>query len=244
MGLFDFLTGGASKKRDTTYNGPRPVSSITKGALGGQLKDTLSKRIAGEGVGIPGSPGKTFGSSIANRIRGRFDTRTRPELESELTKLGVRRSSGGFNRLADQIRQNEFDAGAVQDEIDLQNELLKRQEIANAIASGQEFNLADVNQLNTFSNFEKGLHNDQITQEAARQQAKAQAIKGLIGAGAGLAYGDFGGNPVGSNLLQELISRYASKQTTPIPFTQFQGAGGIQPTGIADPRGFVAIRGR
>ena len=220
MGILSkFFSGGQSEKRDTTYQGPRPHSSVTSGVLGKQLRDTLSARMAGQGVGIPGgNVGQTYGSNIANRIM----KRGRDEIDNFRSQRAadVGRGAGALSSpvVANQLLNLKLEAGASKDQIDLDNELLKRREIADAIGRGQQFNASDVNALTNYSNFEKGLHNDQITQENARRKAEADAngqiFDAILAASTGGMTGGMSGGG-GGDLFSNLLSRSSTANAQP-----------------------------
>jgi hypothetical protein len=203
------LSNWLGKKKDTTYTGPKPTTSLTQVKGGQDYYQSLVDRMAGRGVGYGDVYTSTANPIMAN-LRGQFTGYTLPELKSELSATGRRKGSAGFAQLDKAYRQQGLSENDILAQLVQRNEEQKRAEINAAQAGMGEFARNEANLADNAANFEYGLYGNQVNQADAFRKQQAGAMDKIFQAGGSLMGIPSGGN----NLISSLMSRLYPQTAT------------------------------
>lgn len=168
-----------NQKKDTSYNGPRPYGSLLEAAGGTDYLKNINARLAGQGVGYGDEYANQASNPVIARMRGQFNTRDIPELQSQLSSTGRRRGSAGFDQISQAYNKQGLDEGAIYSGLYQQNEQQKRTEMNQALQDLGSFNQNEYNARNTLSNFEYSNTRNQVA-DASNQRAEGNAAFGRM----------------------------------------------------------------
>lgn len=186
-----------SSKRDTTYTGAQPYASLTQAQGGADSLAELKRRMAGVGVGYGSDYENQAANPIITNMRGLYNSRTMPELVSELSATGRRRGSGGFEQLRQSLQDQGNQEGDVYARAYQANQEQKRNEINQALSDTQDFARSDADLQNRAAQFSYADHMKQVNQENQRTANQATGMQNLVAAGADIFSQMAGG---GSNI--------------------------------------------
>lgn len=187
-------------KRDTTYQGPKPYGSLLEAAGGQDYYNNIQGRLKGQGVGFGDTYANQASNPIIARMRNQFSSYDVPELQSQLSATGRRKSSGGFDQLRRAYTDQSLAEGDVYSGLYQKNEDQKRTEVNDALARLGEFNKGDYDARSNISDFENANNNRQVAEEDARRStvrdlrmrglgSAMMFIPGAQGAGSGKSQG-------------------------------------------------------
>lgn len=202
MGLFSKigqLFGLKSGEKAQTYSGPKPYSSLKETPEGKLYADTLTQRLAGQGVGYePDFLSKT----ISPYARSRMDTLKNyelPVISAQATARGLGRSSIPVNRSALSTQEASRDIESRVAQLSLQNEQQKRDEINNALSALGAFGQAEAGQKATSAAFDYGNWANTQAQRQAINNQQLSGLGNLFGLGASAISGGLSGNSISNN---------------------------------------------
>ena len=178
----------SGEKRDTTYQGPKPVSTLTNTPGYKEAYPELVNRLAGKGVGYSSS----YTKAPIEASRNQFEGYSVPELKSSISAMGLSGSPGAKHLTQAYQGQNAYESD-LQTNLMREAEQQKRTEINNALTGLGQFGGAEAGQSNLSANFEYNDHNRLLGEEAVRRQSKDEYSKwalqqGML-AGSGIAGG-------------------------------------------------------
>lgn len=178
-----------SEKKDTTYNGTKPVTSLSQVAGGPDYFKKITDRSNGIGVGYGENYTSNANPQIA-QLRNQYTGYQLPELKSELTATGRRPGSSGFQ----QISRSMSDQG------DKENAIMARLMQNNAEASHDDVNTAvgqvgnyaqnETGLVNTRANFDYADNARQVQEDATRRSNYSKSMQKYIDQGM-QAVGDY-----------------------------------------------------
>jgi hypothetical protein len=176
-----------NQKRDTTYTGNKPATSLTQVRGGQPYYDMIYGRTQGQDLGYGADYASKYASPIIKNSRNKFEGYTIPELKSELSATGRRRGSAGF----DQMRRAYEQQGMTEDEtfanLQMRNEDQMRNEKNSAISALGTFAQGEANMLADRAQFDYGDYKNQLaTADAQREQGRTNT-RALFDVGAQIA---------------------------------------------------------
>lgn len=175
---------GGNKKRDTTYTGQKPATDLRQVGGGKEYYDAISGRLRGENVGY----GDQYASQVSNpiilRMRNQFQGYDIPELQSQLTAQGRRKSSGGFDQLRRAYTDQSLAEGDVYANLYRENEGQKRTEINDALARMGAYAADNANLLGQRAAFDQGDYQNQLKIADSQRQEGNAAFGRLLGTAA------------------------------------------------------------
>ena len=205
MGLFDKLFG--SEKRDTSYQGPRRISSLTNVRGGEDYYKNIMDRLQGRGVGFGDDYADIYSSPIIKNMRGNFESYQMPALTSELSATGRRRGSGGFDQIRRAYSEQGLQEGDIFSRLQQRNEDQKRSEINDALNRLGIFNQNEADLTNQQADSEYGMHQDQLSEADTRNQRKAAGLQKLVTTAGSLIAAPFTGGASLAGLTNMSASR-------------------------------------
>lgn len=194
------IFGGKSEKRDTTYQGPKPVTTLASVQGGPEYYSEIMKRMGGQGVGFGDTYSNKYASPIIARMRNNFEGYELPELKSELTASGRRGGSAGFDQLRRAYQEQGLAEGDVFSRLQQRNEDQQRNEINDALSRVGAYASNEANLVGNRAQFDYADHTKQLaTEDARRDAAQDVRLRGLGAAmmfipgaqGAGMSMGGF-----------------------------------------------------
>lgn len=187
MGFFSDLFG-KKEKRDTTYTGARPVPSLSGVQGGPEYYNAISGRVRGEGVGFGPNYATQYSNPIIANMRNQFSSYQLPELQSELSRTGRRRGSGGFDQIRRAYQEQGLAEGDIFSRLQQRNEDQERNEINAALADLGAYAQNEAELQNRRVMFDYQDHGRQLQEADSRQAANSAAAQRMVGmAGAGLS---------------------------------------------------------
>lgn len=175
---------GGNQKKDTTYTGTKPVTNLSQVAGGPEYYSAISNRLKGEGVGY----GETYANQASNpviaRMRNQFSSYDVPELQSQLSATGRRKSSGGFDQLRRAYTDQSLAEGDVYSGLYQQNENQKRTEINDALGRMGAYAADNANLTGQRADFDMGEYKNQLSQAQGQRDAGNAAFGRLLGTAA------------------------------------------------------------
>lgn len=204
-------------KRDTTYQGPKPVTSLNQVQGGPEYYKTISGRMAGEGVGF----GEQYASQASNpviaRMRNQFKSYDIPELASELSATGRRRGSAGFDQMRRAYEDQSLAEGDVYSGLYQQNEAQKRNEMNDALGRMGQYASNEANLVGERANFDYADNQRQVGEEDERRKTVRDLR--LRGIGAAMSFipggqtSSMGGTPTSYGQTQAAYTpKYSASQ--------------------------------
>jgi hypothetical protein len=185
MGFFGKLFG--SEKKDQSYQGARPIMSLSELPMGRTLSDLLMQRMQGQGVGFGNDyVSRTTNPSIQARMN-RWQDYEMPQLSSQLSARGMARSTLAGDLIRRSAGEREQDISQLLANAYQQNEMQKRQEIQNALSQGQGYLGMEAGQQNAGRAADYQNYLGQIGLADQQRQRSAQGWQNMIGAGANMA---------------------------------------------------------
>lgn len=205
-----------SQKKDYTYNGPRPVTSLSQVQGGPQYYQTILDRLAGRGVGY-GSDYASLANPQIQQLHNQYTGYTLPKLKSELSATGRRAGSSGFQQIA----------RSMSDQADKENAIIANLAQRNAEASHGDVNTAlqnlgnyannEANLVSNAANFEYGnIYAPQVARDQQRMDNESVRLNRLGQAGVSLALAPF----TGGTSLSALPTTFGGQQYAQDPYTQ------------------------
>lgn len=195
-----------NQKRDTSYTGSKPYSSLTQAEGGGDYLAELKRRMVGQGVGYGDNYASQYSNPIVQNMRNQFESYQLPELKSELSASGRRKGSAGFDQLSRAYANQGYQEGDVYSRLAMQNEAQKRNEINAALEGLGAFAQNDYNARNNYSNFDYALNRAQVGDATAqRAEGAAAGMRGIgtaIGLMSGIPSSQSSASMLGFNQLQ------------------------------------------
>ena len=197
MGFLRDLFSKSSQKRDTTYTGPKPASTLVDTPGYKEYYPELVKRMGGEGVGYSGDYTK---APIA-LSRQKFEGYSVPELKSSISAMGMKGSPGAKHL-------TQAYAGQTAYESDLETNLMReaeqqrRSEINAAVSGLGQFGGAESGQANLAAQFEYNDHNRLLGEESARRAAQDKYTAQMMDYGAPMGASMLPGGSIASRLAQ------------------------------------------
>lgn len=182
-----------SEKKDTTYRGTKPVSSLTQVKGGNEYYNTIQDRLAGRNVGFGDSYASTYANPIVKNMRANFEDYQMPELEAELSRTGRRKGSGGFTQIAQAYKEQGNQEGDIFSRLQQRNEDQMRNEINDALGRTGDFAQNEANLVDRLAAFDYGDHTRQVTEAAQRRANESAGMQNLVFAGADALMGMAGG---------------------------------------------------
>ena len=181
-----------------TFGGIRPLTEFRQSRTGAQVQDVNRDRIAQRGLGIDDTLIARGTSPLIRASRGRFEGSTVPALQSRLSAIGAGRNTASITSSQPGSLAPAFaEQGRREDEIFgqsfLQNELLKRQELENALNRGERITQADINTRFSAAQFDLGESQFERRLESTETQAARDRNQQLILAAAAAAAAPFTG---------------------------------------------------
>jgi len=171
------LFGGS--KRSYDYGGEKPYGSITEFALGKDLTDTLRKRMRGQDVGIDPSYVSRRTSPVVAQREARWGQYEAPALTEHAASRGITDSPLSMDIMSRRRGDMERDINQYLGETSWQAELLKRKEIADAIAQSYPVSALEAGTRAGRANFERGVWDRQIAGKQADLNRGMQGINFL-----------------------------------------------------------------
>lgn len=187
-----------SNKKDTSYNGPRPVQSLEEVGGGKEYKQTIMDRLMGRNVGFGEDYASVNSSPIVKNMRSQFTDYTMPELTSELSVTGRRRGSGGFDQVKRAYNDEANQEGDVFSRLQVRNEDQKRNEINDALGRVGDYASNEANLVSNRANFDYTDNARQAAEANARRANEASGLQALGRLGTSVALAPFTG---GASLL-------------------------------------------
>lgn len=182
MSIFSKLFN--SGKKDYTYNGPRPPSSLTEVRGGQDYYNNIQDRLAGRGVGFGDSYASQYANPIIKNQRNTFESYVVPELKSELSATGRRGGSAGFAQLAKAYGDQALNEGDIFSRLQQRNEDQSRREINDALSSLGNFANNEANLKDQYANFEYNkIYQPQVDREQQRLANESAGYQGLLDRG-------------------------------------------------------------
>lgn len=183
---------GGDKKRDTTYTGTKPVTSLDAVSGGPEYYKAISERLQGQGVGYGDQYANQVSNPIIARMRNQFSSYDLPELQSQLSATGRRKSSGGFDQLRRAYSDQSLAEGDVYANLYRENEGVKRNEISDALGRMGAYAADNANLVGQRSQFDMGDYKNQLDQ-ASQQRTEGNAAFGRLLGTAALGIQGVGG---------------------------------------------------
>jgi len=182
-----------SEKKDTTYNGPKPITTLNQVQGGPEYYQTILDRMYGRNVGFGDDYASKYSNPIIQNMRSQFTDYQLPELKSELSATGRRRGSGGFDQIRRAYNEQGLQEGDVYSRLQQRNEDQMRNEINDAMGRVGDFAKNEAGLFNNYVNFENANNNRQVAEATARRQAEAAGYQNLLFAGSDLMGSLYGG---------------------------------------------------
>src|SRR3990167_1020925 len=171
---------GGNQKKDTSYTGPRPLSSLTLNPSGKAYQDEILARLAGRNVGFGQDYASKYSSPIIQNMRGQFEGYQIPELNARLSAEGRSRGSGGFSQIAQAYKEQGLQEGDIFSRLQQRSEDQQRQEISDALARTGQFAKDENAVHDRLVNFEYGANRDQIGDATAQRKEGREAFGGFL----------------------------------------------------------------
>lgn len=181
MSILSKLFG--SQKKDYTYNGPRPVSTLADVPGGKEYYQNITDRLAGRGVGY-GADYVGYANPEVTKSHDYFTSYQVPELKSELTASGRRGGSSGFQQLNKAYQEQGLNESAIVGRLAQRNAEASREDTNTALSGLGNYANNEVNLKNNAANFEYDkIYAPQVNREQDRVQAEAKGYQGLLDRG-------------------------------------------------------------
>ena len=187
MSIFSKLFG--SSKKDFTYQGTKPVTSLSQVQGGPEYYKTITDRLAGRGVGFGDTYAEKYSNPIIQNSRNQFSSYQIPELMSELTVSGRRRGSGGFDQIRRAYQEQGLNENDIFSKLQMRNEDQMRNEINDALGRVGDYADNEANLVSKRAAFDYDDHSAQVGREQDRMSKEAQGYQNLLSAGADLLSG-------------------------------------------------------
>lgn len=185
MSIFSKLFG--TKKKDFTYTGPKPLSSLE--GLPGQAEyyKTIQDRVAGRNTGFGEDYASKYSNPIIQNMRNQFQSYTLPELTSDLSVTGRRRGTSGFQQLNKAYENQGLQEGDIFSRLQQRNEDQKRLEMNNAINSLYDYTRNEAAMRDNAANFEyNNIYAPQVQREQDRMARESEGMRNVALATGGL----------------------------------------------------------
>lgn len=173
-----------SQKRDTTYTGTKPVTTLQSVTGGPEYYNAISRRLGGQDVGYGDEFANQASNPIIKRMQSNFKSYELPELYSELSASGRRRSSGGFDQIRRAYQEQGLAEGDVYSGLYRENEGVKRKEISDALARMGAYAADEANLVGQRADFDMGDYKNQLSQANSQKQEGNAAFGRLLGTAA------------------------------------------------------------
>lgn len=173
-----------NKKQDTSYTGQRPATDLRQVGGGQEYYDAISGRLKGQGVGYGEQYADQVSSPIIARMRNQFSSYDVPELQSQLTAQGRRKSSGGFDQLRRAYTDQSLAEGDVYANLYRENEAQKRNEINDALARMGAYAADNATLLGQRAAFDQSDYQNQLKIADSQRQQGGAAFGRLLGTAA------------------------------------------------------------
>lgn len=157
-------------QKTPSYGGVQPYDHLTDAVGGSDYFKKITDRSNGIGVGYGDNYTSYANPQIAN-LRGTFNTRTVPELKSELTATGRRAGSSGFQQIQDAYNKEGLSENDIMAQLMQRNAEASHNDTNQGIADLGAFNANDYNARNHLADFQ----NNQYKQETANIQSDRNA---------------------------------------------------------------------
>lgn len=216
-----------SEKKDTSYTGPRPITTLSQVKGGPEYYQTIIDRMAGRGVGFGDSYASKYASPIVRNMRGYFTDYAVPELKSDLSATGRRRGSAGFSQLEQAYKNQGLAEGDVFSRLQQRNEDQMRNEINDAMGRVGQFAQNEAGLFNNYVNFEKAENDRQVSEAQARRDREAAGYQRLLVAGGQLAAAPFTGGASLAIPMGGAQDFYQYRASTPPPGYDLSGFSSI-----------------
>lgn len=216
MSIFSKLF--SSGKKDATYTGPKPYTSLHDIGGANDYYNMIKGRSNGIGVGYSPDYVEKASNPVIARMRSNFNAYDIPELTSELSRTGRRRGSAGFDQIRRAYQEQGLNEEAAYAPIYAASEEARRADINSNTAAVNDWLLNEAAQRNTIADFENTQNNNQVAREDQRTQREAAGYQRLLQAATDLA------------------SPYVSAITSRMP--SFGGQNFYQANASAPPKGY------
>lgn len=193
--IFRLFGGGGRKPQE--FSGIRPVSSLRQAAGGDKLFQEFLGRLEGRGVGFDPSVLSKATAPFATSARGALAEETIPQIKQAASAAGVGRSTIVPAQVA---RASTLTERGIEERIaglSLANEQQKRQEINDALARLQSFNVGDAATRAGRAAFDKSDFTRVQGELDAREARENEGLKNSLALAAAAA-GGFVSGPAGA----------------------------------------------
>lgn len=181
---------GIKDKRDTTYQGPRPVGGLAGAEGGKEYYNQIYNRAVGRtDLGFGKDYAEKYANPIVQNMRSGFESYQMPELKSELSASGRRQGSAGSDLIRRAYQEQGLQEGDVFSKLQQRNEDQYRNELNTSISQMGQYANQDANFKNILANFEYGSNQDQVAREDARLESNSKVYKDLMAAAVNMATG-------------------------------------------------------
>lgn len=190
MSIFSKLFN--SEKKDTTYNGTKPVTSLSQVQGGPEYYKKITDRSNGIGVGYGDNYTSNANPQIA-QLHNQYTGYQLPELKSELTATGRRAGSSGFQQISRSMSDQADKENAIMARL-MQNEAeAKHNDVASAIGNVGNYAQNETGLVNTRANFDYNDNNRQVQEANQRRANEATGLQNMVYAGSDMISSLYGG---------------------------------------------------
>lgn len=202
-------------KKDTTYTGTKPVTSLSQVQGGPEYYKAILDRSNGIGTGY----GADYTSNANPQIKQLHDAYTGyelPELQSELTATGRRAGSSGFQQVSRSMSDEADKENSIMAQLMQRNAEASHTDQTNAIGDVGNYAENEANLVGQRANFDYADNARQVAEAQKIQDNRSKENSAIGQAGVQLLFGQNASDPI-------------SSQTSSAPSTYYNGSGTSQP---------------
>lgn len=170
MSIFSKIFG--STKKDTTYNGTKPVTSLSQVQGGPEYYKKITDRSNGIGVGYGDNYTSNANPQIA-QLHNQYTGYQLPELKSELTATGRRAGSSGFQQISRSMSDQADKENAIMARLMQNNAEASHNDVSQAIGDVGNYAQNETGLVNNRANFDYADNNRQVQEEQNRVKAES-----------------------------------------------------------------------
>lgn len=198
-----------SDKKDTTYNGTKPVTSLSQVQGGPEYYNAILGRSRGQNVGY-GDSYTSNANPQMEQLRNQYTGYQLPALNSELTATGRRRGSSGFQQIARSQSDEADKENAIMAQLMQRNAEASHNDVTGAVGQLGNYASNEANLVGQRANFDYADNARQVSEANARRANEAQGLQQMGQAGVSLIAAPFtGGTSMGfgqfSNPFQQQV---------------------------------------